>query len=855
MRRVHGPGEVVRAVGRVGRRARRASAAERSGVASASGVRRHNLPVPVTSFVGRGDALDTIDRLLAGTRLLSLTGVGGVGKTRLALQAAGRLVDAYPDGVWLVELAGLTEPGPVPRVVASALGLQLPHTTPIRPALVAALESRELLLVLDNCEHLLDACAELVDRLLRGCPGLRVLVTSREPLGIAGETVWRVPGLGLRSVGTGPRLDGVGRIEASPEASEAVQLFLERARAARPELETGEHTLAAAVEICRRLDGLPLAIELAAARVSLLSATQIAARLDDRFRLLTSGNRSGWPRHQTLRAMVDWSYDLLASEEQTALRRLAVFAGGWTLEDAERVASSELRVASADPHHSLRATHYSLLDTLARLTAKSLVLADEQGGEVRYRLLDTIRAYALEKLVEAGEADDARDRHLDWLLALAERAEPHLQGTDQVRWLARLEAESGNLRAALSWACSQDRIEAGLRLGRALWPFWRARGHLVEGRTWLEALLTHAVDAPSALLELRADVAVRAGNLSLERGDPRRAWTHLEWALDVARSLGASRCAADALTQLGHAARQERRWAEARALYLESLQLRRAASDRLGEMWALGSLGHLALAEGDLAEARVRYQAGLHIARQLDNAWEVATFLRLLGKQASDAADWPTAYGYYAESLRQFRRIGDQRSAIAAVEGIAGVAAARGRVEIALQLAGAAEIARQTLDVPLSPHDVARVERQLLPAREALGPRRSAALFADGQTMPLEQAVAVALDPGLAGESVCTVPQPSGTSAHAAVASIATVASVGAGSALGADTRLTRREREVALLVARGYNNPRIGAELSVTRRTVEAHVTAILGKLGLTSRTELAVWAVEHGLRRRDDP
>ena len=359
MRIVHESGNAALVGHGVGRRRQRPLTLDR---VERRADRRHNLPVPMTSFIGRADALAAVGRHLGTTRLLTLTGAGGIGKTRLALQLAGTLVDTYADGVWLVELAALNEPALVPRAVATALAIQTPPARAAQDALLHALESSELLLILDNCEHLVDAAAQLAARLLRACPGLKVLATSREPLGIAGETVWRVLGLGVPA----PARSGPGEpCPASAPLAEAGQLFAERARAARPGLVLDSPALTAVAEICRRLDGMPLAIELAAARVGALGVGQIAARLDDRFRLLAGGNRAALARHQTLRALVDWSYDLLTPDEQTMLRRLAVFTGGWTLDAAEAVCDGGTRDEGGVrlPHPSITPTMGPLIPT------------------------------------------------------------------------------------------------------------------------------------------------------------------------------------------------------------------------------------------------------------------------------------------------------------------------------------------------------------------------------------------------------------------------------------------------------------------------------------------------------------
>jgi non-specific serine/threonine protein kinase len=424
---------------------------------------RTNLYLPLTSFVGREREMAEVQRLLDTTRLLTLTGPGGMGKTRLALQVGAALQEAFADGVWLVELAALADPTLVPHSVALALGIASTSARPIDTVLAEYLCDKQLLLILDNCEHLLSACATLAEFLLREAPHLRILATSRESLGVLSATTWQVPALSLPD--PSPASDTPPATLRLRE-SEAVQLFIERAAAARPDFVLTPHNALAVAQVCQRLDGMPLAIELAATRVRVLSIQELAARLDDRFGVLTSGNRTAQPRHQTLRALIDWSYDLLAEDEQALLRRLSVFAGGWTLEAAEWMAEPE-----------------TVLDLLTHLVNKSLVVVDEHDDTTRYRLLETIGAYAREKLVQASEEQEARTQHLDYYVRLVEQAAPHLSGLYRNAWYARLEVEHPNLRAALEWATRHD-MRAALRLIANLWYFWLWNGYWSEGLGW-----------------------------------------------------------------------------------------------------------------------------------------------------------------------------------------------------------------------------------------------------------------------------------------------------------------------------------------------------------------------------------
>lgn len=429
----------------------------------------HNLPGSLTSFIGRERERVEIRNMLGASRLLTLTGPGGGGKTRLALQVTGDLAAEYPDGAWLVEFAPLAEGSLVPQAVAAALGIREQPGRPLADTLTGALSEKEMLLVLDNCEHLVDAAAHLAEALLASCPRLRIIATSREPLGMPGEMIWSVPSLSAPE-------PGHRYTAAELEAYESVQLFIERARYHSPAFLLTPRNAPAVAEICRRLDGIPLAIELAAARVG-FSAEEIAARLDNSLRLLTAGGRTAPPRQRTLRGTLDWSHGLLSAPERTVFRRLSVFAGGFTLEAAEAVGSGA-GIAKEDA-----------LDLIARLVDKSLVVAQAPGeGGMRYRMLEPIRQYARDKLEESGELEAVRHRHASWCLAFAEWADSGLQGPDQAKWVERLEMERPNAQAALGWSLEAE-PETALRLAATLGHFWYRYGPTVEGRRWLEAAL------------------------------------------------------------------------------------------------------------------------------------------------------------------------------------------------------------------------------------------------------------------------------------------------------------------------------------------------------------------------------
>jgi len=471
-------------------------------VAAQSGpAARHNLPHQLTSFVGRRRELDEGRRRLCRTRLLTLTGPGGSGKTRLALEIAAEGLGDFPHGVWLVELASIAEPALVPPAVAQALDLLVEGGQTAQRVLNEHLRDKSLLLILDNCEHLVAACAELAERLLQAAPGLRLLATSREPLGVAGENSYPVPALTVPDAGQ----------RATPDT-------LVQSEAVRPDFALTEGNAAAVAQICRRLDGIPLALELAAARTRALTAEQIAARLDHRFGLLTGGSRTAPPRQQTLRGAIDWSYELLSDPERALLRRLSAFSGGWSLEAAEHVSRAP-----------------EALDLLSQLVSKSLVLSEQRPDqEGRFRMLETIREYAQEKLVEAGETEAAQDRHLAYYVSLAEEAAPELRRHGQVHWLNRLDQENDNLRAALAWAVQRDQAEPALRLAGALGDYWTMRGYLVEGHRWLEAALSlpASLGAPRpSRWRAKALVQIISLNNTFANSRQRCIWRHM-WRLN-----------------------------------------------------------------------------------------------------------------------------------------------------------------------------------------------------------------------------------------------------------------------------------------------------------------------------------
>jgi non-specific serine/threonine protein kinase len=653
----------------------------------------------VTSFVGRQDEVAEVRRLLGGEphpedsrpRLVTLAGSGGCGKTRLALQVARSEVeqDSHPDGVWLVELAPVADPALVGQAVATTLNVREVPGQAVLQTLAGALAERRLLLLLDNCEHLLDACAALADALLRACPGVQILATSQQALGMTGEVAYRVPSLATPE---GDDLPGAGEGPETAAALKAMQgygavrLFVERARFGQPGFALSAQNAREVLAICRRLDGIPLAIELAAARLAVLSPSQLAERLDDRFRLLTRGNRAAPARHQTLRTLVDWSYGLLTPEERTLFDRLAVFAGGFSLEAAEAVCAGD----GLDQE--------DILPLLSQLVEKSLVNAGEDvDARARFRLPETLREYARERLegdsVAEAPAGATRERHAIFYTALAEAAHSALSGPDQGAWLDRLEREHDNLRAALRWRLDRGDARGALRLGAALGRFWAMRGYLREGRERLaEALALPDGGAPGASPIAadgapgagappgsdRARALYSAGFLAWRQGDAAAARPLLESSVALARRLGDPGTTAYGLFYLGLVPEFQGDYPAARAYFAESRSLFEEAGDRDGLALALFGLGNVARQEGDLDTARTLLERSLDLFRDVGNRRSLALPLGYLGRVALRLGDPAGARARLEEALATWEELGEQWLIASVLDSLAEVARVEG---------------------------------------------------------------------------------------------------------------------------------------------------------------------------------
>src|SRR5215212_8138594 len=741
------------------------------------------------------------------TRLLTLSGVGGSGKTRLALEVARDLVEAYPHGVWLVRLAPLSEGELVPKAVAEALGVPKRPQEPLTNTLADVLRDRQLVLILDNCEHLLEAVARLVDKLLDSCPRLRILATSREGLGVEGEVRWLVPPLSM------PETQG-------PPTSEELEAY----------------------------ESVPLSVE------------QIAERLTDSLKLLRSGSKTQMAKQRTLRGALDWSYELLSEDEKKLFERLSVFAGGWTLEAAEVVGVG----GSIEEGE--------VLDVLSGLVDKSLVVArgSDEGG-VRYRMLEPVRQYALEKLKDSGEAEAAKRAHADYFLALAEEAEPELFGPREAEFFDRLEVEHDNIRATLSWTIEQGETETALRLAAALWMFWFARGYDGEGQRWLEQALTKdgqasvaarakGLEALAWLADVREDMdraeaaaeeglrlseeagikgSLAAsltnilGDVARTRGEHEQAKELLEDSLALYQKVGDRRFVPRVLAFLGNVSFEQEHYEQAKGLCEESLALGRELGEPTAIGMALMSLGYVFLLEGEQERARALLEEAEALSRERRHKGVLINAIDNLGWAALLRGEHERAKSYYEESLALCEELGNELIASESMEGLARISASEGEAERAAKLFGAAEALREAVGYRHLPVEDALREPYLATARSRLGVAAWEETQAEGRAMELEEAIEYALSSEV----------PSATSPSSAAAEPSP------SSAPEHPGGLTAREVEVLGLVAEGMTSAEIAKELYLSPRTVEAHITSIYHKIGVSSRSAATRFALEHGL------
>ena len=771
-----------------------------------------NLPIELTSFLGRAAELSQLKELVGKSRLVTISGAGGLGKTRIALHLAAELIDGFPDGVWLVELAALPDATLAAGAFAKSVGVREVPGTPLLQTLTAHLQMRKCLIVLDNCEHLIQECAKLSEHVLARCPDVTILATSRELLGVPGEQLWRLAPLALPPA--------TGKVSARElMQSEAVRLFVDRAWPNQLVPEFDERRASTILRICQRLDGIPLAIELAAARAKVMTVDELQARLDDRFRLLTGGGRTAGPRQQTLRATVNWSYELLEPAERKLFRRLSVFAGGFALADVEAVCA-EVGEESGE-----------IVELLARLVDKSLTIPVDAGdGEAPMRVLETLQQYGRERLIEAGEAELYLRRHADHFLRLAERARSAGDRRDDSTWLDRLDSQHDNLRAALQTSQTES-ADLNLRLATALLALWDARGYLTEGRDWLEKALVAWPEETA----LKAEALGAAGWLSHRLGDFDRAASYFEASVRIARLTHQGHVAAESLGNLALVRLLQGQSQRAGPLVREAIAIAEAIDDRYATAGALLVMALVAYFEGDFEPARTYAEKSLALHRDLGNDKVAAFLLACLATLALDHHDEAMARANLRESLEISRRMHEKVDVAFVLETCARFAAARSESTFAIKLAGAAASVRETVGAPAAPPWRAMVEASQESARVALGVEVTDLVWREGRALSLEEAIDQALAWLTPERGVGAATPDSGSSRR--------------GNSQAAQAGLTKREREVAALVGRGLRNREIASQLFLAPRTVDAHVEHIRNKLDLHSRTQIAAWAASQGL------
>ncbi len=769
--------------------------------ASTSTRRAGNLPSELTSFVGRRREVADVRRLLSASRLVTLTGVGGAGKTRLSLRVAADLHRAFSDGVWFVELAALEDQVLLTQTIATALGVHDRTARWPTPALAEYLSDKQLLLVLDNCEHLRNACAVLADTVLRAAPGLRILATSRQALGLTGEHTFQVPTMSVPDVDRLPPLEALGQYEA-------VGLFVDRATAVQPTFDLTNANFETVVRVCQRLDGLPLAIELTAVRLRALSIEEILDRLEDRYRLLTAGSPGALPRHQTLRALIDWSSDLCSDRERTLWARLSVFSGGFDIHAAEAIcAGAEIR-------------DDAILDLLAMLVDKSIVIAEEHAGRVRYRMLETIRQYGQERLRESGEGFALRERHRDFFGHLVEQAWAEWLGPAQEQWLGRLLREHNNLRAALEFSLTEaEQAGAALRIAGELWFYWIATGLTSEGRRWLERGL-HLEPGPS---RWRARALWVCGYLCIIQEDIAAAKPLIVECQRHAEQLDDADAAAWAVQLSGMAAMSEGDLASARKLLEDGLSRHQAGGDSIGVLDDSFYLVAVTALLEDLHRAATLCEEALALCDSHGERWLKSYMLWDLGLVAWQLGDSGRAAASGRDGLRLAREFNEQWAIAFCIEILAWTATLDNRHRRAARLLGGADSIWRRIGAPLfgMRHLISYHDECLSQVRHALGGKAFGTEFGNGTQITIDQVISYAL------EEREPTPEP--------------------GTAPDLGLALTRREREVADLIAQGLSNKAIAENLVIARRTAEAHVEHILGKLGFSSRAQIAAWVAEH--------
>jgi predicted ATPase/class 3 adenylate cyclase len=727
----------------------------------------NNLPVQLTSFIGRERELAEAKHRFENARLLTLIGPGGTGKTRISLQLGANLLPDFKDGVWLVELAALTHPSMVLQSFARVVYVREQPGMPLKELVVDYLREKHLLLILDNCEHLIDTCAKLAEEFLHHAQNIKIIASSREALGIGGETVYRVPSLSLP--------EQVRYTSQAATGFESVQLFVERGAAASPGFHLTDGNASSVTQVCQRLDGIPLAIELAASRLRMFSVEQIAARLDDRFKLLTGGSRTALPRQQTLRALIDWSYDILTVEEQALLRRLSVFAGGWTFEAGEAVCD--------DP---------DFLDNLSRLINKSLVFQDENEGN-RYRLLETIRQYGRDKLLEFGEGMRFRNRHLEYFLTFAKTGGQYIQGREAFSWANELRTEYDNIRAALEWGLAED-IESALRIVSALPYFWITQGYAVEGRGWALDVLekvksqnSRSNDLTDNQLNARADAYLSLSIIATDLGDNQLVLTSANESIRLAQRAGDQRILAFALAYLAAGKANLGEVEEAFPIAEEALTIARASKDefalgyaltvmgevsamakqdyesaqayaeksialskKMGYHWgysmAIFGLGYMSKTLGDYQQARARFNDCLPIFHEIGDKHRINMIQSELAHIEREQGRYQQAIPMYRETIREWQRLGHRAAIAHQLECLAFIAKAQDQAECALKLLGAAEALREKIKIAMTPPERIVYDREVTDLKVSMGENEFITMWSNGRELSMELAIQFAVE-------------------------------------------------------------------------------------------------------------
>ncbi len=819
-----------------------------------------SLPVYLTRFVGREEEIARLTPLLLNKRLLTLVGAGGIGKTRLALQIATKLKASYPDGIYMIELAPLSDPRLVPQAIASVLNIRTDRDTSLISFLKSALAEQHILLLLDNCEHVVSECAALVEALLQGCPNLHILGTSREPLRVAGETTWRVMPL------SSPDPDQHLAVEKLAHY-EAVQLFCGRAVESNPHFLLTPQNAAAVARICARLDGLPLALELAAALLPMFSVDQLAARLDERFVLLRHGKRTAEARHHSLQAALDWSFALLTANEQALFPRLAVFAGSWDADAMEHVCAASGLESSV------------IVETLVYLVNKSLIVAEEQEEvekdtvEVRYRLLDTMQQYALEKLQQDGGFHQAAEQHYAWYLRLAEEANEHVSGSEQTKWLQRLEMETANLRVALTRALAAGRLDAAIRLADMLRRFWITHNHFSEGRYWFESLLAAENEEQRISPSLRARALFGAAEFARYSGATDRACSLLTEQLALLEALDDKSGIAEAQVYLGLTLGLQGNYEQGAELCQSGLAFYRSVGQQPGIASTLTTLAFLTLAQGHYRQALALSEEACQLLREADNHVHLLYALFTLAQAALFLKATGPARTACREALH-LARAQQQSYGIAASLGlIGGIAGMEGQYSQAARLFGAAQALQDRVQAPHPPAGRALLERMVFNIITAFGKENFLLHFSAGQSSPLEHIL-------LEAEAILGRDQSGPYAASDRRASPS--ASIGSPSFVGkprsrrdtptlgrdqsgpyatpqsgqgmksaavALAGLSPRELEVLVLVAKGLTDAQVAEYLFLSTRTVSKHLQSIYARLSINSRSAATRFAFENGL------